>query len=195
MKIIGIINNYGTSEDNHSIYLMADSSLLKDGKPFFLPDFDAHFCMYPSLVIKMCRLGKNISKRFAHRYYNEYAVGIGVRAQLLLSKLNTKSMPWAEAVAFDSSAIMGEFQHIDNPEELNNFEFTVWQNDTPVSDWKISELQIDIDSMIEYISQRFTIKIGDMIYLGFPNDGFECHIDDKIMAKAGDKTLLDFKVK
>lgn len=196
MKIIGINHNYDTDEKGFDMFLMADSSLLKDGKPFFIPSFDDSFKMYPSLVIKICRLGKNIAKRFAHRYYDSYSYGLNVRAESLLKSLSQNNLPWTMAVAFDSSAIMGDFKDITSENDLNSIRFEIKQNGEIISKWDISSLTQDIDTIIETISMQFTLKIGDLIYVGFSNDGFECAINDEITAtdNNGDR-LLNFKVK
>ena len=196
MKIIGINNNYSTEEKTPALFLMADSSLLKEGKPFFLPSFDNDFKMYPSIVIKICRLGKNISKRFASRYYDAYTFGINVRAEQMLSMLKSQQLPWDSAVAFDSSAIMGDFKDIDSQEELFDKSFEVRQNEDIVAKWSFNQLSHDIDALIESISSRFTLKIGDLIYIGFPADGFKFNINDTITVydSEGD-SLLNFKIK
>lgn len=196
MKILGIVNNYGECTEHRQALLMADSSLLKDSKPFFLPAFDQEFRMYPSLVIRVCRLGKNIARRFAHRYYDAYALGLNVRAVNMLQSLQNEHLPWAEAVAFDSSAIMGDFETIESAEQLTDLSFEVRQNDTVVATWDISRLATDIDTLIEDISRRFTLKIGDFIYIGFAPEGIVCHIDDAISATdSRDKARLNFKIK
>lgn len=196
MKIIGINNNYHTEEKSPALFLMADSSLLKDGKPFFLPSFDNDFRMYPSVVIKICRLGKNIAKRFASRYYDAYTFGINVRAEEMLSTLKSQQLPWDSAVAFDSSAIMGDFKEIASQEELFDKSFDVRQNEEIVATWSFNHLSHDIDALIESISNRFTLKIGDLIYIGFPTDGFKCNINYTITVSDREgNTLLNFKIK
>ena len=196
MKIIGINNNYETEEKTPALFLMADSSLLKDGKPFFLPSFDNDFKMYPSIVIKICRLGKNISKRFASRYYDAYTFGINVRAEQMLSMLKSQQLPWDSAVAFDSSAIMGDFKDIDSQEELFDKSFDVRQNENVVATWNFNQLSFDIDALIESISSRFTLKIGDLIYIGFPADGFKFNINDTITVSDSEgDSLLNFIIK
>ena len=196
MKIIGINNNYETEEKTPALFLMADSSLLKDGKPFFLPSFDNDFKMYPSIVIKICRLGKNISKRFASRYYDAYTFGVNVRAEQMLSMLKSQQLPWDSAVAFDSSAIMGDFKDINSQEELFDKSFEVRQNEDIVAKWSFNQLSHDIDALIESISSRFTLKIGDLIYIGFPADGFKFNINDTITVSDSEgDSLLNFIIK
>ena len=70
-----------------TIFMKSDSSLLKDGKPFFIPDFSSEIHYETELVVKIDRLGKNIAERFAHRYYSEVTVGIDFTARDLQRRL------------------------------------------------------------------------------------------------------------
>lgn len=195
MKIIGITNNYSALGDSpRNYFLMADSSLLKDGKPFFVPDFDTDFKMYPSLVIRICRLGKNIAPRFAHRYYDAVSIGLNVRAENEFKRLSSQGLAWTSAVAFDASTILGDFFNIENlnHDEMN---FQIKKNNIQISHWNYSALNADIDTIIAEISSRFTLKIGDYIFIGIKNEGFEININDHIEAFLKDKLALSFNVK
>ena len=91
---------------------------------------------------------------------------------------------------------MGDFETIESAEQLADLSFEVRQNDTVVATWDISRLDTDIDTLIEDISRRFTLKIGDFIYIGFAPEGIVCHIDDAISATdSRDKARLNFKIK
>lgn len=195
MKIIGVINNYDVNGEQPDIFLMADSSLLKEGKPFFLPDFDPEFRMYPSIVIRISRLGKNITKRFATRYYDAFAVGVNIRAEERLKTLRRGNMPWSSAVAFDSSAVMGNFVSLHTIENFKSQKVDVKVNGEKAATWEMENLRLDADSLIEIISRSFTLKIGDFIYLGFPENGFSINIDDNITAESDGLEMLNFKVK
>ena len=48
-------------------YEIPDSSLLRSGQPFFIPDFAGEFRAMPSAVVRIGRLGKGIAPRFAVR--------------------------------------------------------------------------------------------------------------------------------
>lgn len=194
MKIIGILNNYQTENADRAIFLMADSSLLKDGKPFFLPDFDDDFRIYPSLVVRICRLGKNISSRFASRYYDAFTIGLNVRAEKTLRRLVSEGLPWAEAVSFDSSAILGDFISAESTGQ-DNIKFSIEINGHILCQWSADELNVGIDRIIEEISSRFTLKIGDLIYIGFTGEGCKISIDDHIEGVMNGNNVLKFNIK
>src|SRR5512133_3472022 len=47
------------------VFLKPDSSILKNNKPFFLPDFSSMIHYEVEVVIKISKLAKGISARFA----------------------------------------------------------------------------------------------------------------------------------
>ena len=89
MKIIAVGMNYvAHCHELHAdeklpeepvIFMKPDSALLKDSKPFFIPDFSQQVDYETELVVRINRLGKNIAPRFASRYYDAVTVGIHLR--------------------------------------------------------------------------------------------------------------------
>ena len=106
MKIIGILGNYGTGDNEPmpEVCLMADSSLLKDGKPFFVPDFAPRFVAYPTVVAHVCRLGKNIARKFAPRYYDQLTVGLAVEAEGVAGEPSTDNRVFRAAPPCSAAA-------------------------------------------------------------------------------------------
>ena len=82
MKVIGLTHNSDNTCENSTlgVFLMSDTSILKDGKPFFVPNFSTEISIRPSYVLRINRLGKNISKKFAHRYYNGITFSLNLTA-------------------------------------------------------------------------------------------------------------------
>ena len=122
MKVIAVGMNYATHnrEMRHAllpaeptIFMKADS-VLKNGKPFFLPDFSSEVHYETELVIKISKLGKNIAEQFAYRYYDEVTVGIDFTARDLQTALRSKGLPWELSKAFDNAAVTGDFLPLAN---------------------------------------------------------------------------------
>ena len=119
MKIIAVGMNYAehNKEFNNTllspkepvIFMKPDSAILKDGKPFFIPDFTQRLDYETELVVRICRLGKHIAPRFAHRYYDAVTVGIDFTARDLQNGFRTQGLPWELSKGFDDSAVLGEF--------------------------------------------------------------------------------------
>ena len=143
MKIIAVGMNYAAhnKELHHSlelseptIFMKSDSSLLKDGKPFFIPDFSSEVHYETEIVVRIDRLGKNIAERFAHRYYNEVTVGIDFTARDLQNKLRAQGLPWEISKAFDNSAVIGTFIPLEQAGDVNRLPFHLDINGSKVQE-------------------------------------------------------------
>ena len=204
MKVIAVGMNYSAhnKELNHTlelteptIFMKSDSSLLKDGKPFFIPDFSSEIHYETELVVRIDRLGKNIAERFAHRYYNEVTVGIDFTARDLQKRLREQGLPWEISKAFDNSAAIGDFVPLDEVGDVNNLSFHLNKNERTVQQGCTTDMLFSVDQIIAYVSRFFTLKIGDLIYTGTPAGVGPVSIGDHLEGYLGDRKLLDFHVR
>ncbi|MDD2799428.1 MAG: fumarylacetoacetate hydrolase family protein [Bacteroidales bacterium] len=204
MKIIGVGWNYPdhNKEMNRAllpeqpvIFSKPDTALLKDGKPFFIPDFSNQVEYEAEIVLKINRLGKNIAPKFAHRYYNEITIGIDFTARDLQKKQKESGGPWEICKAFDGSAALGKFITIENAGEIQNINFKLDINGNTVQSGNTSEMIFQVDQIIAYISKFFTLKIGDIIFTGTPSGVGPVKINDRLEGFIGETKLLDFYVK
>ena len=178
-----------------TIFMKSDSSLLKDGKPFFIPDFSSEIHYETELVVKIDRLGKNIAERFAHRYYTEVTVGIDFTARDLQRKLREQGLPWELSKAFDNSAVVGTFVPVEQVGSISNLPFHLDINGKTVQKGNTQDMLFSVDKIIAYVSRFFTLKIGDLIYTGTPVGVGLVQIDDHLQGYIGEQKLLDFFVK
>lgn len=204
MKIFAIGLNYDShnKEMNRSfeasepvVFMKPDTSLLRNGNPFFLPDFSERIEYETEIVIKINRLGRNIAQKFAHRYYDELTVGIDFTARDLQMKQKQKGLPWEISKSFDGSAPIGEFVNKSDFEDVNNIDFRLDLNGNTVQQGNSGDMIYSFDKIIAYVSQFFTLKIGDLIYTGTPAGVGTVSIDDHLQGYMEDKKLLDFKIK
>ncbi len=204
MKIIAVGMNYAAhnKEMNHTlelteptIFMKADSALLKDGKPFFIPDFSQEVHYETEVVIKIDRLGKNIAERFAHRYYNEVTVGIDFTARDLQRRLRAEGRPWEISKAFDNSAVIGQFIPLTEAGDVQNLSFHLDINGQTVQQGCTADMIFSIDKIVAYVSRFFTLKIGDLIYTGTPAGVGPVAINDHLQGYLGEKKVLDFYVR
>ncbi len=177
------------------IFMKPDTALLKDGKPFFLPDFSDDVHYETELVVKINRLGKNIGERFAHRYYDEITVGIDFTARDLQRKQKELGLPWEIAKGFDNSAAIGGFISKEEVADIQNVNFHLEINNETVQQGNTSEMIYPVDKIIAYISRFFTLKIGDLIFTGTPAGIGPVAIDDHLVGYLEERKLLDFRVK
>lgn len=205
MKIFAVGMNYiqhnkeldGTlyKPEEPVIFTKADSALLKDSKPFFLPDELGRIDYETELVVRICRLGKNIPQRFAHRYYDAVTVGIDFTARDLQNRLRAEGKPWDLCKGFDGSAAIGEWVSIEKFRDIQAIHFRLDINGNTVQEGCSSDMLFKVDEIIAYISQWFTLKTGDILYTGTPAGVGPVHIDDHLTGWLEDRKVLEFNVK
>lgn len=205
MKIFGIGMNYiqHNKELDGALYkteapvlfTKADSSLLKSGKPFFVPDFMGRIDYEAELVIRICRLGKNIPQRFAHRYYDAVTVGIDFTARDVQQQLREKGLPWDLSKSFDGAAAIGEWVGKDKFLDVQALRFHLDINGQTVQEGCTADMVFGIDEIVAYISQYFTLKTGDVIFTGTPAGVGPVHIDDNLEGYVEERKVLEFNCK
>jgi len=203
MKIICVGRNYSehAKELNNPvneqpvIFLKPETAQLQRRQPFFLPDFSNEIHHEAEIVIKICRLGKNISEKFAHKYYDEVSIGIDFTARDLQSSLKAKGLPWELAKAFDSSAPVGEFIPKSDLESTTAIPFSLNKNGVTVQSGNTSDMIFSIDFVISFVSQYFTLKKGDLIFTGTPKGVGPVAKGDILEGFIGEKQLLTVKVR
>ena len=177
------------------IFTKSDSALLKDHKPFFIPDFMGRVDYETEIVVRICKLGKSIPEQFAHRYYDAVTVGIDFTARDLQKKLREESLPWEISKGFDGSAVIGDW--IDKERFLNvhNIRFSLDINGKTVQEGNTSDMIYSIDRLVSYISQYFTLKTGDLLYTGTPAGVGPVCINDHLEGYLEGRKVLEFNCK
>lgn len=215
MKLIVLYNNYPTATLNNNeldVCVLPDTALLKDGKPLFIPDF-AHPCMVQGhLVVRICRLGRSISERFAHRYYDAVTVGATFTAESLRQELIAAGRPWDISVGFDGTAAIGKFinlypctQNKETEDEVGinihftplpaDINFSLRCNDKCIVEGISGNMLHHIDEVIAQISKHYTLRQGDLIFMGSPTLPYEVQINDRISGSLNAENLLRFNIK
>ncbi len=177
------------------IFTKADSALLKDGKPFFLPDFSEQVDYETELVVRICRLGKCIPERFAHRYYDAVTVGIDFTARDVQQRLRAAGHPWELSKGFDGSAAIGQWVEKEKLLDVQAVRFHLDINGSTVQEGCTCDMLYRIDELIAYISQFFTLKTGDLLYTGTPSGVGPVHINDHLTGFLEDRKVLELNVK
>lgn len=177
------------------IFLKADSSLLMNRKPFFLPDHLGQVDYETEIVVRINRVGKTIAQKFAHRYYDAVTVGIDFTARDLQKKFRAEGKPWDLCKGFDGAAAIGEWIPKEEFADVQNLNFHLDINGQTVQQGCTADMLYKIDEIISYISQFYTLKTGDVLYTGTPVGVGPVKIDDQLEGYIEDRKVLDFKVK
>jgi len=206
------------------IFSKPESSILREGKPFFVPDFAERFDYETELVVRISKLGKDISERFAHRYYDEVSIGIDFTARDLQSCLRANGLPWDICKGFDGSAAIGKFVNKSELFEIEGCTDVVpdWKHsktgNTHISDesWRklvkdirfhldidgktvqrghTSDMMFGVDALISYVSKFFTLKTGDIIFTGTPMGVGPVHEGQLLEGYLGERNVLRVKIR
>ena len=204
MKIFAVGMNYAehNKEMNHTllykepvIFSKPESALLREGKPFFIPDWAKQFDYETEIVVRINRLGKNIPERFAHRYYDEVSVGIDFTARDLQKRLTGQGLPWEICKGFDGSAAVGTFIPKVELPPMDDLHFRLDINGVTVQQGWTNDMIHSTDQIIAYVSKFFTLKTGDLIFTGTPSGVGEVHENQTLEGYLENKKVLQFNIK
>ena len=205
MKIICIGRNYrdhikefdnGEPSAEPIYFLKPDTAMLRNNDTFYIPTFSQRVEYETELVVKINRVGKAISPRFAHKYYDEVGLGIDFTARDLQRKAIEAGLPWEQAKGFDrSAAISPRFLSLSElGGDVQNLEFEMLLNDEVRQHGFTRDMLFTVDQIIAHVSKYMTLRIGDLIYTGTPVGVGAVKVGDNIKARIGGHTLLDFDV-
>lgn len=203
MKIFCIGRNYAehAKELNNAlpaepvIFCKPETALLRKKEAFYLPDFSQDVHHELELVLRICRNGKNIEERFAHRYYDQVTVGIDFTARDLQQKQKEKGLPWEIAKAFDGSAPLGELKPLATLPDTKQIHFRLLKNGHKVQDGNSSDMIFHFDQIVSYLSRFFTLKTGDLVYTGTPAGVGPVKAGDLLQGFLEGELLLECQVK
>ena len=203
MKIICIGRNYKNhvNELNNIvptepvIFLKPDTSIILKKQPFFIPDFSNDIHHEVEVIVKINRVGKYISKEFAHKYYDKIGLGIDFTARDIQQNQKKFGLPWEKAKAFDGSALIGKWVNKTSFDDINDINFSLMKNNELVQQGNTSQMLWDIDSIIAYVSSFFTLKIGDIIFTGTPAGVGAVKENDKLKGFINGDDFFDLKIR
>lgn len=201
MKIICIGRNYAEHAkelgneipESPVIFMKPDTAILKKGSDFYIPEFsnDIHYEL--EVVLKISKGGKYIQPENAANHYDEIGLGIDFTARDLQSKLKEKGLPWELAKGFDGSAVVSDFYKKEDF-DLKNLNFSLLKNSEKVQDGNTSMMIFSPDKMIEFVSQYFTLRVGDLIFTGTPKGVGKVAENDILDAFLEDKKVFSLRI-
>ena len=203
MKVICIGRNYKShaKELSNSIpkeplfFLKPDTAIQPKGHPFFIPHFSNNIHYEVELVIKINKTGKHIEERFAKNYYSQVGLGIDFTARDIQQECKEKGLPWEKAKGFDGSAQISK-SFIEKSElTLDNIPFSLEKNGEQVQKGNSKNMLFNFDKIISYISQFYTMKIGDLIYTGTPEGVGKVYPGDILKGYIGEKEMFKVVIK
>ena len=203
MKIICFGRNYaehiselGNEKPSFPLFfLKPDSAILPKKMPFFIPSFSEDVHYEVEVLVKINKVGKHISQKFAHKYYDEIGLGIDFTARDIQAKAKEKGHPWEQAKAFDGSAVIGDFYDKQNFEDLQDIKFSLYKNSELVQEGNTSHMLWGIDALIAYVSQFLTLKKGDILFTGTPAGVGKIKENDVLKGVLDGNQVFEVKIK
>ncbi len=212
MKILAVGFNYPChqAEANSSLFTEKDrytqsdelvffhkgDSLLRPNTPFFIPEWSQQIDYEAEIVVQIDRVGKYISERFAHRYYSKLSIGIDLTARDLQREAIRLGRPWTASKAFDNSAVVGSWidkNDLNYPNEA--IRLKLLRNGEIVQEALSSNMLHSIDKIIAHISERHTLKMGDIIFTGTPSGIGKCEIGQHFEGYLNEYKLLELDIR
>lgn len=198
MKIFSVINNYHSLSPHADPewIILPDSCIVRSGNVFFIPDLDHSYTAFPSLALKIGKLGKSVEPKFAHRYVDEITCALQIADSTLLSALRSKGLPWSRALVFDRSLPLGDFVHPESADSLSETSILATDAEgTPLSEWHAADMSIPWREVIQLVSRTNTIKTGDIVLIALSPRGFTLTPGMAVEASIGSSPLLRLKIK
>lgn len=203
MKIIAIGRNYAEHAkeldnpipDNPVIFLKPDTAVLKDNKPFYIPDFSSDIHYELEVVLKICKEGKHVSEKFAHKYFEEIGLGIDFTARDIQTAHKAKGLPWELAKAFDHSAAISNFVPKTEIGDIYDLPFRLKINGETKQNGNTRHILFSFEKIISFVSRYITLKKGDLIFTGTPEGVGRVSQGDRLEAWLKEQQLLNFEIK
>lgn len=204
MRIFAVGRNYAEHikelnnerPDEPVIFTKPDTALLRNGAPFYYPEFSKDIHHEVELVLRISKDGKNIEEKFAGRYFDSIGVGIDFTARDLQQKAKEKGLPWDIAKGFNGSAPISEkFIPVAEFRNLKDINFSLTINGGIRQNGNTSLMIFSFEYVISYLSKFFTLRTGDLIFTGTPKGVGSVQTGDTLSAYIENEKLLEFEVK
>jgi len=177
------------------VFMKPKSALLQPHTPFYYPEFTNDLHYECELVLRISKNGKYIQEKFASKYYDAVTTGIDFTARDIQNDLKAKGLPWEKAKAWDNSAAIGKwipFTAIKNKTDIN---FCLYKNKELVQQSNANLMIHDFDTIVAYISNYFSVNIGDLVFTGTPAGVGELVVGDELEGFIEDDSLLSLEIK
>jgi 2-keto-4-pentenoate hydratase/2-oxohepta-3-ene-1,7-dioic acid hydratase in catechol pathway len=203
MKIFCVGRNYEAHAeelgneipDEPVIFMKPKSALLQPHAPFYYPEFTNELHYECELVLRISKNGKYIQEKFASKYYDAVTTGIDFTARDIQNELKAKGLPWEKAKAWDNSAVIGKwvtFAEVKNKKDIN---FGLYKNKGLAQQGNSVNMIHTFDSIVSYISNFFSVNIGDVIFTGTPAGVGEAVVGDELEGFLEDVSMFKLEVK
>ena len=187
MKVLSFDRRSG--QDIYSplgVDIMPDSSIIKDGKPFFVPSFSDKWSYHAGLALRNGRLGKNVGERFASRYLDAMALCIITRPDDAIE--SHAGVQHGLLNCYEGAVIFGDWQPVADPAAFLS---------ATVGDCTV-DFTGEIESAYRLFAQSSAVcvmKIGDIIVTCRDRIACDMPVDTLVTGSLNGVESLHFRIK
>lgn len=179
-----------------ALYTIPDTALQRNGKPVFIPDFAIPCEMSVHLAVRISRLGRTISQRFAHRYWDAATVVPHFVALEMLREAQYQGLPWSVATGFDASLAVGDFVAKDALYEPDgSIVYTLRTTSGEVLEGVVPDADAFASAAIARISKYYMVRNGDLVLFPSATAGCTPQINTHVEGSIAHQRVLAFNVK
>ena len=202
MKIICIGRNYvehakeiGLGEPTEPLLFMKPSTAIhRPTQDYYIPEWTQDLQHEVEVVLKICKNGKHIRPEFAHKYFEEFTVGIDFTARDIQRKLMKEGHPWERSKSFDNSAVIGEFKKVADY-DIANLQYSLHKNGELLQDGNANAMVFNFAQIIAEASKFFTLQQGDYLFCGSPSGVSAVAIGDILDVSIEKEKLFTLNIK
>lgn len=176
------------------IFMKPKSALLQAHTPFYYPEFTNELHYECELILRICKNGRYINKRYAHQYYDAISLGIDFTARDLQNDLKQRGLPWEKAKAWDNSAVIGKWRPVNDFSNLKDIKFGLYKNNELVQEGNSGKMLHSFNTLLVNISKYFSLNIGDIVFTGTPPGVGEVLPGDVLEGILEDEVVLNLTV-
>jgi len=176
------------------IYTKPATALLKEGEPFYYPEFANELYCGCELVLRISKAGKNVDENFAANFYDAVTVGINFIAFDDNPESLDKNLFWNATKAWNKSSVVGKWLPASGFNDKQAIDFCLYKNREMVQVCNSGLMIYNFNRLISIISNSYTLNIGDIIFTGSQVNIGELLTGDKLEAFIEDDSILEFEI-
>lgn len=197
MKAVCFENSFISKDSPNEpyFYLKPETAFLHNNRPFYIPDYTNDIRIQPFIAVKISKIGKYISEKFAFGYFNEFTVGICFTANDLFNKLKANNASNDIARNFDFCCPIGKFITKPAEEEFNKTKVSLVINSGPEFSFSINDMILNFNKMISESSGFVSLKIGDIVMATYGMSSDPVIVNDKLQVRVNDQPIVNVEIK
>lgn len=169
------------------VFLKPRSSIIRQGEPVRLPSDSNNVHHEVELVALIGSIAKSVESSEALNHVEAIGVGIDLTARDLQAEAKKSGLPWTLAKGFDTFAPLGNLVKLTDSIDPQNLSIRLKINDEIRQEANTADMIFSLSTIIAYLSERFTLYPGDLIFTGTPEGVSKIQHGDHIEATIGDQ--------